>query len=98
MGVERGVATRMAPVVWPMMIVTVINFEGSNSAKMWILDENEHFRLFTRNPHISKLLPSEALKICRSNYHHRQYRFQNGLEMEKHPRCSVKTLMHAKNA
>ena len=29
---------------------------------------------------------------------HRQYRFQNGLEMEKHPRCSVKTLMHAKNA
>ena len=27
-GVERGVATRMAQVVWPMMIVTVINFEG----------------------------------------------------------------------
>ena len=27
-GVERGVATRMAQVVWPMMIVTVIIFEG----------------------------------------------------------------------
>ena len=27
---------------------------------------------------------------------HRQYRFQNGLEMENHPRCSVKILMHAK--
>ena len=27
-GVERGVATRMAQVVWPMMIVTVTNFEG----------------------------------------------------------------------
>ena len=27
-GVERGVATRMAQVVWPMMIVTLTNFEG----------------------------------------------------------------------
>ena len=27
-GVERGVATRGAQVVWPMMIVTVTNFEG----------------------------------------------------------------------
>ena len=27
-GVERGVATRMAQVVWPMMIVTPTNFEG----------------------------------------------------------------------
>ena len=29
-GVERGVATRMAQVMWPMMIVTVTNFEGFN--------------------------------------------------------------------
>ena len=28
MGVERGVATRTAQVVWPMMMVTVTNFEG----------------------------------------------------------------------
>ena len=27
-GVVRGVATRMAQVVWPMMTVTVTNFEG----------------------------------------------------------------------
>ena len=27
-GVERGVATRMAQVVWPTMIVTPTNFEG----------------------------------------------------------------------
>ena len=27
-GVERGVATRMAQVVWPMMIATPTNFEG----------------------------------------------------------------------
>ena len=27
-GVERGAATRMAQVVWPMMIITVTNFEG----------------------------------------------------------------------
>ena len=30
-GVERGVATRMAQVVWPMMIVTPTNFEGFTS-------------------------------------------------------------------
>ena len=36
--------------------------------------------------------------IQSGNCTHRQYRFQNRLEMEKHPRCSVKTLMHAKNA
>ena len=28
MGVERGVATRRAQIVWPMMTVTVTNFEG----------------------------------------------------------------------
>ena len=28
MGVERGVATIMAQVVWPMMIVTATSFEG----------------------------------------------------------------------
>ena len=27
-GVERGVATRMAQVMWPMMIVSPTNFEG----------------------------------------------------------------------
>ena len=27
-GVERGVATRGAQVVWPMMTVTATNFEG----------------------------------------------------------------------
>ena len=27
-GVERGVATRREQMVWPMMTVTVINFEG----------------------------------------------------------------------
>ena len=27
-GVEMGVATRMAEVVWPMMIVTPTNFDG----------------------------------------------------------------------
>ena len=27
-GVERGVATRRAQMVWPMMTVTVTNFEG----------------------------------------------------------------------
>ena len=31
MGVERGVATRRAQMVWPMMTVTVTNFEGFNS-------------------------------------------------------------------
>ena len=79
-GVERGVATRMAQVMWPMMIVTLTNFEGSNSeilAKMWILGENEQFQPFSPKIHIfaniSKLLPSEALKICRTNYHHRPH-------------------------
>ena len=43
-GVERGVATRMAQVMWPMMIVTVTNFEGFTRQQFWILDENEHFR------------------------------------------------------
>ena len=53
MGVERGVATRMSLVVWPMMIVTVTNLRaslGSNSeilAKMWILGENERLRPFS---------------------------------------------------
>ena len=28
MGVERGVATRSAQIVWPMMTVTARNFEG----------------------------------------------------------------------
>ena len=28
MGLERGVATRSAQMVWPMMTVTVTNFEG----------------------------------------------------------------------
>ena len=28
LGMERGVATRMAEVVWPMMIVTATIFEG----------------------------------------------------------------------
>ena len=28
MGVERGVATRRAQMVWPMMTVTMTNFEG----------------------------------------------------------------------
>ena len=36
-GVERGVATRGAQVVWPMMIVTVTDFEGFTS------DENDIF-------------------------------------------------------
>ena len=27
-GVEKGVATRWAQMVWPMMTVTVTNFEG----------------------------------------------------------------------
>ena len=27
-GVERGVATRSAQLMWPMMTVTVTNFEG----------------------------------------------------------------------
>ena len=71
MGVEIGVTTRMAQVVWPMMIVTVANFEGFNfeifAKMMWILGENEHF-----HPK-STFLPSEALKICHSNYHHRPH-------------------------
>ena len=32
-GVERGVATRRAQMVWPMMTVTVINFEGFTRLK-----------------------------------------------------------------
>ena len=49
LGVERGVAIRRVQMVWPMMTVTVTNFEGftigSNFemfAKMWNLG---HFRL-----------------------------------------------------
>ena len=36
-GVERGVATIGAQVVWPMMIVTVTNFEGFNSPSLVII-------------------------------------------------------------
>ena len=32
-GVERGVATRRAQMVWPMMIVTVTNFDGFTRQK-----------------------------------------------------------------
>ena len=45
-GVERGVATRMAQVVWPMMIVPVTNFEGFSNSEifaMWILGERSIF-------------------------------------------------------
>ena len=48
-----------------------------------------------------KKYPRDGMKQMVGKLHccnHRQYRFQNGLKMEKHPRCSVKTLMHAKNA
>ena len=41
------------------------NFE--KFAKMWISDENDIFANF------SKLLPSEALKICHSDCHHRPH-------------------------
>ena len=34
-GVERGVATRMAQMVWPMMTVTVTNFEGFTGQQFW---------------------------------------------------------------
>ena len=51
MGVERGVATRRAQMVWPMMTVTVTNFEGFTGAanfekfaKMWNLGIFAHFR------------------------------------------------------
>ena len=37
-GVERGVATRRAQMVWPMMTVTVTNFEGFIKQQF---DENE---------------------------------------------------------
>ena len=37
----RGVATRMAQVVWPMMIVTVTNFEGFN--RQQFIGENVDF-------------------------------------------------------
>ena len=56
-GVERDVATRMAQVVWPMMTVT-----PRASAILQIIIR---FR--------PKLLPSEALKICHSSYHHRPH-------------------------
>ena len=66
MGVERGVATRRAQIVWPMMTVTVKNFEGfTRLAKMW------KFGSLSSEIHIfANFLPSEALKICRSNCHH----------------------------
>ena len=51
MGVEKGVATRMAQKVRPMMIVTATNFEGSIMG-FWAIFTN-----------ISKLLPSEALRV-----------------------------------
>ena len=57
-GVERGVATRMAQVVWPMMIVTVTNFEGSNYLRKCLFLPKIH--IFAN---ISELLPSEALNL-----------------------------------
>ena len=87
MGVERGVATRMAQVVWPMMIVTVTNFEGFTRQQFC---KNVHFRPFSPEIHIfAKLLPSEALKICRSNYHHR-YMTRN--RIGNHPRTPIDTI------
>ena len=57
-GVERGVATRRAQMVGPMMTVTVTNFEGFNYEKcgIWVI-----FRHFCKI--FSKLLPSEALNL-----------------------------------
>ena len=40
-GVERGVATRIAQVVWPMMIVTVTNFEDFT---------RQQFEMFAKMP------------------------------------------------
>ena len=57
-GVERGVAIRRAQIVWSMMTVTVTNFEGLKNLQKCV-----------RNSHFSKLLPSEALKICHSKGH-----------------------------
>ena len=75
MGVEMGVATRMAQVMWPMMIVTPTKglhwaaiLKYWQKCEFWAVSA-----IFTQNPNISKLLPSEALKICRSNYHHRPH-------------------------
>ena len=58
----------MAQVVWPMMIVTVTNFEGFTRQQFCEYVDFGH--IFAN---ISELLPSEALKICHSNYHHRPH-------------------------
>ena len=42
-GVERGVATRRAQMVWPMMIVTVTNFKGSNFEEICSFSSEIHF-------------------------------------------------------
>ena len=74
-GVERGVATRRAQMVSPIMTVTVTNFEGFTRQQFWNLGIFAHFRKIHINflQIFSKLLPSEALKICHSNCHHRPH-------------------------
>ena len=61
MGVDRGVATRMPQVVWPMMIVTATNFEGASLGSnfgFWV--KSLKWLIFSQNP---ELLPSEALTV-----------------------------------
>ena len=62
---------RRAQMVWPMMTVTVTNFEGFTRQQFWILERKCPNSTFLQI--FSKSLPSEALKICHSNCHHRPH-------------------------
>ena len=58
MGVERGVATKGAQVVWPMMIVTAPNFEGFNSEKCGFGRHERAFSQYFRNAKITMQISS----------------------------------------
>ena len=55
MGVERGVATRRAQMVWPMMTVTVTHFEGFTRLK-----NLQKCEFWANSTFLQKLLHGEA--------------------------------------
>ena len=74
MGVERGVATRLAQMVWPMMTVSVTNLEGSNFEIFAKCDENVqlpqffgnkglYYILYRRKGHVTPIVTVQSSKI-----------------------------------
>ena len=55
MGVERVMATRRAQIVWPMMTVTVTNFDGftSNSENLQKCAQNQDCCLVKRSKFVT---------------------------------------------